>query len=85
MAGARKQTRFLHDELLPEFEALSDNDTSNAESESESEVNESESDADEIGDSYKIDPPRDAAQHTEKTNCQSFVSVAEGEFCSTDS
>jgi hypothetical protein len=35
MAGARKQTRFLRDdELLAEFDALSDNETSNSESES---------------------------------------------------
>jgi hypothetical protein len=65
MAGARKQTRFLRDdELLAEFEALSDNDTSNAESESE--VNESESDAEEIGDSYKNDPPQDAVKRTKR-------------------
>jgi hypothetical protein len=69
MAGARKQTRFLRDdELLAEFEALSDNDTSNSESKSESEVNgsESESDGDEIGDSYENDSPQDAAQHTKR-------------------
>jgi hypothetical protein len=69
MAGARKQTRFLRDdELLAEFEGLSDNDTSNSESESEREVNESESegDAEEICENFEIDSSQDAAQHTKR-------------------
>jgi hypothetical protein len=79
MAGARKQTCFLHDdELLAEFEALSDNDTSNSESESESEREVSESEGEEICDNFESDSPEDAAQHKEKKNCRSFVSVAEG-------
>jgi hypothetical protein len=48
-AGARKQTRLLRDDkLLAEFDALSDNDTSNSESESEVKESESEGDAEEI-------------------------------------
>jgi hypothetical protein len=39
-----------YDELLAEFEALSDNNTGNSASESESEV-----DAEEIGDNYEND------------------------------
>jgi hypothetical protein len=73
MVGAWKQTRFLHDELLTEFEALSNNDASNSESESESEVNESEvneseseGDAEEICDNFESDSPQDAAQHTKR-------------------
>jgi hypothetical protein len=62
MAGMGKQTRVLRDdELLAEFEALSDNDTSNSASESESEV-----DAEEIGDNYENDSPQDAAQCTKR-------------------
>jgi hypothetical protein len=68
MAGTRKQTRFLRDELLAEFDALSDNDTSNSESVSESEVNESESegDAEEICDNFESDSPQHAAQRTKR-------------------
>jgi hypothetical protein len=62
MAGVVKQTRVLRDdELLAEFEALSDNDTSNSASESESEV-----DAEEIGDNYENDSPQVAAQREEE-------------------
>jgi hypothetical protein len=58
MAGMVKQTLILcDDELLAEFKALSDNDTSNSASESESEV-----DAEEIGDNYENDSSQDAAQ-----------------------
>jgi hypothetical protein len=67
MAGARKQTRFLNnDELLAEFEALSDNDVSNSDSESESYVSERESCAEGIGDGDKNDPHQDAAQCTKR-------------------
>jgi hypothetical protein len=62
--GWRKEAdTFLHDELLAEFDTLSDNNTSN----SESEVNESESDgnAEEICDNFESDSPH-AAQHTKK-------------------
>jgi hypothetical protein len=62
MPGVVKQTRVLCDvELLAEFEALSDNDTSNRAGESESEV-----DAEEIGDNYENDSPQDAAQCTKR-------------------
>jgi hypothetical protein len=62
MASVRKRTRVLRDnELLAEFEALSDNDTSNSASESES-----EGDAEEIGDNYENDLPQDAAQCTKR-------------------
>jgi hypothetical protein len=58
MAGVVKQTRVLRDDdLLAEYKALSDNDTSNSASESESEV-----DAEEIGDNYENDSPQGAAQ-----------------------
>jgi hypothetical protein len=67
MAGARKQTRFLHDdELLAEFEALSDTDTSNSESESESEREVSESEGKEICDNFESDSHEDATQHTKR-------------------
>jgi hypothetical protein len=66
MAGARKQTHFLRDELLAEFEALSDNDTSNSESESKSERKVSESEGEEICDNFESDLPQDAAQHTNR-------------------
>jgi hypothetical protein len=81
MAGARKQTRFLRDdELLAEFEALSDNDTSNSESESEREVNESESDAEEICDNFESDSPRDAAQHTKRRTAGPSFQWQRGNF-----
>jgi hypothetical protein len=62
MAGVVKQTRVLRgDEFLAEFEAFSENDTSNSASESESVV-----DAEEIGDNYENDSPQDAAQRTKR-------------------
>jgi hypothetical protein len=67
MAGVVKQTCVLRDdELLAEFEALSDNDTSNSASESESEVDEEE-----IGDNYDNDSPQDAAQCTKRRRTDS--------------
>jgi hypothetical protein len=66
MAGTRKQTRFLRDELLTEFEALSDNDTSNSESKSESEREVGKSEGEEICDNFESDSPQDAAQHTKR-------------------
>jgi hypothetical protein len=69
MAGARKQTRFLRDdELLAEFEALSDKYVSNSDSKCDSDISEleSESDAEGIGDGYENDPPQDAAQCTKR-------------------
>jgi hypothetical protein len=63
MADVVKQTFVLRDdELLAEFKALSDNDTSNSASESESEV-----DAEEIGDNYENDSPQDAVQRTKRS------------------
>jgi hypothetical protein len=59
----------LHDdELLAEFEALSD-----SESESERKVNgsESEGDADEIGDNYENDSPQDAVQRIKRRTASS--------------
>jgi hypothetical protein len=64
MAASRMLPCFSSDdELLAEFDALSDNDTSNSETESQSE---SEGGAEEICDNFDSDSHQDAsAQHTE--------------------
>jgi hypothetical protein len=77
MAASRKSPRFLSDDkLLAEFDALSDNDTSNSESESQSEteVNKSgsEGDAEENCDNFDSDSHQEAAQHTKRTARPSF-------------
>jgi hypothetical protein len=74
MSGARKQTRFLHDEFLAKFEALLDNDTSSSESESEVE---------EICDNFESDSPQDAVQHTKRRRTASPSFQWQREFCST--
>jgi hypothetical protein len=79
--------RSREDAVLAVFEDMSESDTSNSESEcdSEREVCESEVDAEEICDNFEIDSPENDARHAthkEEMDCRSFVSVAEGEFCS---
>jgi hypothetical protein len=67
MAASRKCPRVLRDDkLLPEFDALSDNDTSNSESESEMNESESKGDAEEICDNFESESPQDTAQHTKR-------------------
>jgi hypothetical protein len=57
----------LHDdELLAEFEALSDSDTSNSETERESEREVSESEGEEICENFESDSPEDATQHIKR-------------------
>jgi hypothetical protein len=75
LAGARTQTRFLcDDELLAEFDALSD-DTSNSESKSES-----EGDAEEICDNFESDSPQDAAQRTKRRTAGLSFQWQKGNF-----